>query len=94
MCCESILGLIEAGYPIFNLRSALSYIADNAFVTPCKQCVVIENGVLSICGRCVDIPGLCEQCGYFFAAEYTLAFNGNWQVIKDMLRSYPKLINS
>jgi len=24
----------------------------------------MENGKLSVCGRCIDVPGLCEKCGY------------------------------
>jgi hypothetical protein len=53
---------------------------------------VIENGKISVCGRCVDEPGLCDQCGYFFAAEYTLAFSGNLTVIADMLKTYLKYV--
>jgi hypothetical protein len=35
---------------------------------------------------------LCEQCGYFFAAEYALVFKGNIRVIFDMLKTYLKYI--
>ena len=64
------------------------------FHTPCYQCVVMENGRLSVCGgwKCRDIPGLCGQCGYFFAAEYSLIFNGKIRVIWDMLFTYLKYI--
>ena len=62
--------------PIFNLISAFPYLINNTFPTPCHQCVVIENGKISTCGRCIDVPGLCEKCGYFFVAEYTLLFKG------------------
>ena len=71
-CCGVITRMMEAGVPVFNLKSAFPYLIDNRFTTPCRQCVVMENGKLSVCGRCIDIPGLCEQCGYFFVAEYTL----------------------
>ena len=91
-CCDEIATLIDQGYPIFNLKSAFPYITQNKFPVPCHQCVVIENGKLSICGRCIDIPGLCEKCGYFFAAEYTLVFSGNIRVIADMLKTYLKYI--
>ena len=87
-----IANLHRAGCPIFNLPSAFPFILDNSFPTPCHQCVVMENGRLSVCGRCVDVPGLCEQCGYFFAAEYTLVFQGRVMVIVDMLRTYLKYI--
>lgn len=91
-CCREIQTLMDEGYPIFNLRSAFPYLIDNTFPTPCRQCVVMEDGKLSVCGRCVDVPGLCEQCGYFFAAEYTLVFSGHWKVAFDMLRTYLKYI--
>ena len=91
--CADVIGqAIRRGAPVFNLRSALPYLVGNTFPTPCRQCVVIENGKLSTCGRCVDIPGLCEQCGYFFVAEYTLLFRGNPRVMFDMLRTYPRYI--
>lgn len=91
-CCEEIERCMESGLPIFNLKSAFTYLVQNTFPTPCYQCVVMEKGKVSICGRCVDIPGLCEQCGYFFAAEYTLVFQGKVQVIVDMLKTYLKYI--
>ena len=87
-CAEVIARAMDDGAPIFNLKSALPYLVDNSFPTPCRQCLVIENGKISTCGRCIDVPGLCEQCGYFFVAEYTLLFRGNPRVIADMLRTY------
>ena len=53
---------------------------------------VIENGKISTCGRCIEVEGLCEKCGYFFVAEYTLLFKGNPKIIIDMLRTYLKYI--
>jgi len=91
-CCEIISQMMEEGVPIFNLKNAFPYLIENQFPTPCHQCVVIENGKLSTCGRCIEIPGLCEQCGYFFVAEYTLLFNGNLKIIFEMLRTYLKYI--
>lgn len=91
-CCDEIGRCMEAGFPVFNLKSAFPYIVNNTFPTPCHQCIVLENGKQSICGRCVDIPHLCEQCGYFFAAEYTLVFQGRVKVIMDMLKTYLKYI--
>lgn len=91
-CCNEIASLIDAGYPIFNLKTAFTYLIHNKFPVPCHQCVVMENGKLSICGRCIDVPGLCEKCGYFFAAEYALVFSGNIRVIVDMLKTYLKYI--
>ena len=89
---DKIEHLISAGYPVFNLKSAFKYIADNSFKTPCRQCVVIENGRQTICGRCIDVDGLCDKCGYFFAAEYSLVFHGNLRVAADMLKTYLKYI--
>lgn len=91
-CVEVIGRAIEDGAPVFNLKSALPHLVDNSFPTPCHQCLVIENGKISVCGRCIDVPGLCEQCGYFFVAEYTLLFRGNPQIVVDMLRTYLKYI--
>lgn len=90
--CDEISTLIDEGYPIFNLKTAFPYLIENTFPTPCHQCVVIENGKVSVCGRCVDIPDLCDTCGYFFAAEYTLVFSGNLNVSFDMLKTYLKYI--
>lgn len=91
-CCKTIAKMIEEGAPVFNLKSAFPYLIHNNFPTPCYQCVVMENGKLSVCGRCIDVPGLCEKCGYFFVAEYTLLFKGNPKIIFEMLRTYLKYI--
>lgn len=91
-CCQTIKRKIEEGYPIFNLKSAFPYIIQNKFPTPCYQCVVIEKGEISICGRCIHEPGLCEKCGYFFAAEYALVFKGNIKVIIEMLKTYLRYV--
>lgn len=91
-CCETIVEMMKEGAPVFNLKSAFPYLIHNNFPTPCYQCVVMENGKLSVCGRCVDVPGLCEKCGYFFVAEYTLLFRGNLKIIFEMLMTYLKYI--
>ena len=91
-CCKTIAELKRNGAPIFNLTNAFPYIVDNSFPAPCRQCVVIENGKLSVCGRCIDVPELCSKCGYFFVAEYTLLFRGNLKIIIEMLRTYLKYI--
>ncbi len=91
-CCNTISKMMEEGAPVFNLKSAFPYIVNNNFPTPCYQCVVMENGKLSTCGRCIDIPDLCSKCGYFFVAEYTLLFKGNIKIMIDMLKTYLKYI--
>lgn len=91
-CCGVIKSMIKQKMPVFNLKSAFPYIINNSFPTPCHQCVVMENGKLSVCGRCIDVEGLCQKCGYFFVAEYTLLFNGNIKIISEMLRTYLKYI--
>ena len=91
-CCEVITQMMKEGAPVFNLKSAFPYLIDNRFPTPCHQCVVMEAGKLSTCGRCIEVPGLCEQCGYFFVAEYTLLFRGNLKILFEMLRTYLKYI--
>ena len=91
-CCYTIEKMIKEGAPVFNLKSAFPYLIENSFPTPCHQCVVIENGKISTCGRCIDVPDLCSECGYFFVAEYTLLFKGNPKIIFEMLRTYLKYI--
>lgn len=91
-CCNTIKEMMKEGCPIFNLKSAFPYLIENRFPTPCHQCVVMENGKLSTCGRCIEVPGLCNECGYFFVAEYTLLFRGNLKIIFEMLRTYLKYI--
>ena len=91
-CCDIIRQMMKEKVPVFNLKSAFPYIIDNSFPTPCHQCVVIENGKVSVCGRCIEIPGLCDECGYFFVAEYTLLFRGNLRIIFEMLGTYLKYV--
>lgn len=91
-CCDVIAKMMEEGCPVFNLKSAFPYLVHNTFETPCRQCLVMEDGKISVCGRCIDVPGLCAKCGYFFVAEYTLLFRGNVKVIWEMLRTYLKYI--
>ena len=91
-CCDVIKQMMKEKCPVFNLKSAFPYLINNSFPTPCHQCVVIENGKVSTCGRCIDVPGLCDECGYFFVAEYTLLFKGNFKIVFDMLRTYLKYI--
>ncbi|MBE6538953.1 MAG: metallo cofactor biosynthesis protein, partial [Ruminococcaceae bacterium] len=92
VCCEVISEMMKKGAPVFNLKGAFKHIINNDFPTPCYQCVVIEDGRISTCGRCIDVPGLCEQCGYFFVAEYTLLFSGNPRIIFEMLKTYLKYV--
>ena len=63
-------------------------IADLSAPKPCPQCVVVEDGQQWTCGSCIEIPGLCDQCGFFFAGELSLLFRGDPRVIRDALRAY------
>lgn len=91
-CCRVITEMMKEGAPVFNLKSAFPYLVENKFPVPCHQCVVVEDGRVSVCGRCIDVPGLCQECGYFFVAEYTLLFGGNIKIIFEMLKTYLKYI--
>lgn len=91
-CCRVISRMMDEGAPVFNLKSAFPYLIDNRFPVPCHQCLVIENGKISTCGRCIDVSGLCQECGYFFVAEYTLLFGGNPKIVFEMLRTYLKYV--
>jgi MoaA/NifB/PqqE/SkfB family radical SAM enzyme len=82
--------LMDRGYPVFNLRSVLRLFLHNEWPRPCPQCIVSEDGVRYICGRCSELPGLCEQCGYLFAAEFSALFRGNVRAIVEMFRTYVK----
>lgn len=81
--CENLFGQ-------FNLRSAFPYLVDNSFKRPITHTVIMENGMLYKCGRCIEINGLCGQCGYFCTCEYSLAFSGNPLVLAEMLLTYTK----
>lgn len=91
-CVDVIRRMMKEGVPVFNLKSAFPYLVENKFPTPCHQCLVIENGKISTCGRCIEVEGLCEECGYFFVAEYTLLFQGKLPIVFDMLKTYLKYI--
>lgn len=90
--CGTITRMMDEGCPVFNLKSAFPYLIENKFPTPCHQCLVIEDGKISTCGRCIEVPGLCQECGYFFVAEYTLLFRGNVKIILEMLKTYLRYI--
>jgi len=87
---STILSLIDEGLPIFNLKSGLFHYLSNNWKRPSSQCLVSEKGVHYTCGRCVDEPGLCENCGYLFAVEFSLIFGGNPVAILEMLRTYKR----
>lgn len=89
---NTIKQLMKEGYPIFNLYSALDYCLDNNWNRPCKQCLVVENKKRFVCGRCVEIDGLCNECGYLFAVEFALLFSGNPKIIYETLKTYLKFV--
>jgi len=89
---NSIKSMIKDGYPVFNLYSALDYYLQNKWDRPCYQCIVSENKRRFVCGRCVEIEGLCEKCGYLFAVEFSLLCRGNIKVIFDMIKTYLKYV--
>lgn len=89
---NTIKKMIKEDYPVFNLYSALDYYLENKWERPCYQCIVSENMKRYVCGRCVDIDGLCQECGYLFAVEFSLLCRGNIKVIVDMIRTYLKYV--
>lgn len=91
-CCKTISKMMKKGVPVFNLKTAFPYMINNTFPRPAYQSVVVENGQIWTCGRCIDIEGLCEKCGFFYVCEYALAFSGNLPVILDMIFTYLKYI--
>ena len=89
---QEIKQLIRERYPVFNLPSTLDLFLANNWKRPCPQCIVSENGERYVCGRCSVIPGLCEQCGYLFAAEFSTLFSGNIRAILEMFRIYTRFV--
>jgi MoaA/NifB/PqqE/SkfB family radical SAM enzyme len=89
---DTIKIMIKKKYPVFNLSSALDYYLQNKWDRPCYQCIVSENKKRYVCGRCVEIDGLCKNCGYLFAVEFSLLFKGNPKVILDMIKTYLKYV--
>ena len=90
--CASIAAMIDAGYPVLDLRAALPRIADGSAPRPCPQCVIVEDGAQWTCGRCIEVPGLCAQCGFLFAAELSMLFRGDPRVVRDALRTYRRFL--
>lgn len=89
---QAVRRLIREGYPVFNLEAGLDAWLAGTWTRPCAHCLVIEEGAVSVCGRCIHVPGLCEACGYLFAVEFTLIFHGNPRAITQMLRTYPRYV--
>ncbi len=89
---EKIKKMMGENVPVFNLFSALDVYMENQWQRPCYQCIVSENHKRYICGRCVEDEGLCEECGYLFAAEFSLLFSGNIKIIWEMLRTYLRYV--
>lgn len=88
----AIKSMLKDKMPIFNLPSALDAYLKNEWSRPCCQCIVSENKQRYLCGRCVEIAGLCRQCGYLFAVEFSLLCKGNIRTILEMLKTYLKFV--
>ena len=68
------------GLPGAQPGHALPRIADLTAPTPCHQCVIVEDGQQWTCGRCIEVEGLCQQCGFLFAGELSQLFAGDPRV--------------
>ena len=86
--CQRIAGAIRAGLPVMNMASVLPRVAAGTAPRPCPQCVIVEDGQQWTCGRCIEIPGLCQECGFVFASELSMLFRGHPRVIIDALHMY------
>ena len=89
---DKIQEMIKLKYPVFNLSTALDYYKKGKWDKPCYQCIVSENNKRYVCGRCIEIEGLCDECGYLFANEFTLLCQGKPLVILDMIKTYLKYV--
>lgn len=87
-----IKDMMKKDMPIFNLECGLDTYLKNKWKRPCYQCVVSENNKRYICGRCVEVEGLCHECGYLFAVEFSMLFSGNIKAIYQMLKIYLKYV--
>ncbi len=86
--CARIGHLIRNGSPVLNLAAAPPRVAALSGSRPCPQCILVEDGEQWTCGRCSEIPGLCEQCGFTFAYELSLLFRGDPRVVLEVLRRW------
>ncbi|MCG8484985.1 MAG: radical SAM protein [Clostridia bacterium] len=89
---NTIKKMIRKGFNVFNLYSALDVYLSNGWQRPCYQCIVSENNKRYVCGRCIEAEGLCKECGYLFAVEFSLLFRGNIRIILEMLRTYLRYV--
>ena len=85
---DGIRSLMKERYPVFNLETGLDHWLSGDWKRPCHQCVVVENGRVFTCGRCVEVPGLCQECGFLFAVEFSLLFGGDLRTMVQMFRTY------
>lgn len=92
MTIDTIKKMIKNNFPVFNLYNALDVYLENNWQRPCYQCIVSEDKKRHICGRCIENKGLCEECGYLFAVEFSLMFQGNIKIIIEMLKTYLKYV--
>jgi MoaA/NifB/PqqE/SkfB family radical SAM enzyme len=88
----TILRMKRAGYPVFNLDRSLAAYLEGGWKRPCRQCIVSEGGSRWVCGRCVDVPGLCEECGYLFAIEFQLLFEADPRAVWDAMSTYTRYL--
>ncbi|MDO8949619.1 MAG: radical SAM protein [Actinomycetota bacterium] len=88
----TILRMKRAGYPVFNLDRSLAAYLGGGWERPCTQCIVSEGGKRWVCGRCIDEPGLCEECGYLFAIEFQLLFSADIPAVWDAMRTYTRYL--
>jgi MoaA/NifB/PqqE/SkfB family radical SAM enzyme len=87
-CALRIAQLKSQGYPVLDLASTFGFILEDSHPSPCRQCVIMEDGQEWVCGRCSEIPGLCQECGFLFSAELSLLFSGRPRVVLDAVRTY------
>jgi hypothetical protein len=87
-----ITALIDEGYPILQLKETLQAYLTGDWPRPLRYCIASDTQRGYQCARCVEVPGLCEQCGYLFATEFGLILDGRPRALAEAVQRYPRFL--
>jgi MoaA/NifB/PqqE/SkfB family radical SAM enzyme len=89
-----ITALIDEGYPIFQLKETLRAYLTGDWPRPLRYCIASDTQREYQCARCVEVPGLCEKCGYLFATEFGLVLDGRPRALAEAALRYPRFLRA